>query len=256
MVNLILPQVQGISDIQVCDIFGELVVDSRLIAKGLGIQHEALMRTISKYLTELQAFGHLRFENETVTNSVGARNLTKFAFLNEDQATLIMTMSRNTAQVVQLKIDLVSAFKKAKQIVSTVIPAQNERIRELELELRLLEKKESLITLHGKDLALRLMGDKEAVVYQETVITELVEPATGRTTKILTADQLKKAVKERTGQRIPSMKSFTDALRKAGRDDLLVPVTRSQTSEHVPPDRLEEAIAIVFGKQRQRLIGE
>jgi phage regulator Rha-like protein len=59
-----------------------LVVDSRLIADELGIEHRALMQTIKKYLTEIQEFGHLTFENGTVTNSVGAKNTTIFCYLN------------------------------------------------------------------------------------------------------------------------------------------------------------------------------
>lgn len=51
---------------------GTLVVDSRLIAERLGLQHETLMRTIKKYEPELtEAFGHLRFEIGTVQNSAG-----------------------------------------------------------------------------------------------------------------------------------------------------------------------------------------
>jgi phage regulator Rha-like protein len=65
----------------------ELVVDSRIIAQRLGVTHEATIKTIEKYATELQQFGHLRFEIGTVTNSVGAVNPTRFAWLNENQAT-------------------------------------------------------------------------------------------------------------------------------------------------------------------------
>lgn len=63
------------SDLIVTNIDGQLLVDSRLIAERLGIQHRVLFRTINKYLTELQGFGQLRFQNATVTNSVGAVNL-------------------------------------------------------------------------------------------------------------------------------------------------------------------------------------
>jgi phage regulator Rha-like protein len=50
----------------------ELVVDSRLIADRLGLQHESLQRTIKKYSVRLQALGNLRFEIGTSTNSIGA----------------------------------------------------------------------------------------------------------------------------------------------------------------------------------------
>ncbi|MBD0264241.1 MAG: transcriptional regulator, partial [Tolypothrix sp. Co-bin9] len=42
---------------------GALVVDSRLIAEQLGIEHESFMKTIRKYQTHTEeAFGAIRFE--------------------------------------------------------------------------------------------------------------------------------------------------------------------------------------------------
>ena len=52
------------------------------------------------------------------------------------------------------------------------------------------------------------------------------------------------------------MKWFTDKLKEKGRDDLLMPVTRHQTNEYVTPETLAEAIALVFGENRQLLLGE
>ena len=96
-----------------------LVVDSRLIAERLGVGHSDWYRNIVlKYQTETeQAFGHLRFESGTVTNSVGAVNTVKFALLTEDQATFLMTLSRNTPEVVACKATLVKSFSEAKRIL-------------------------------------------------------------------------------------------------------------------------------------------
>jgi hypothetical protein len=63
-------------------------------------------------------------------------------------------------------------------------------------------------------------------------------------------------VKERTGQNIKSLSEFNRALRAAGRDDLLIAVTRHTTTEYVEPSKLDEAIAVVFGSVRQSLVGE
>ena len=96
-----------------------LVVDSRLIATKLGVGHADWYRNILlKYQTETgQAFGHLRFESDTVRNSVGAVNTVKFALLTEDQATFLMTLSRNTPEVVACKITLVKSFSEAKRML-------------------------------------------------------------------------------------------------------------------------------------------
>lgn len=95
---------------------GILVVDSRLIAEELNVTHKSFMETVRKYQTQTEkAFGNLRFETETVTNSVGAVNETKFVYLTEDQATFLMTLSRNTPEVVRCKVLLVTQFSQAKK---------------------------------------------------------------------------------------------------------------------------------------------
>ncbi|HEY9825219.1 MAG TPA: hypothetical protein V6D19_07210 [Stenomitos sp.] len=114
----------------------------------------------------------------------------------------------------------------------------------------------SVMSMHGPQVLAMIMGQSDQVIQVETSVTEVVEPETGRSTKILTASQLKRLVKERTGQNLKSLTAFTDSLRAAGRDDLLVPVTRNHTSEYPIPDRIDEAIAIVYGTNRQTLIGE
>lgn len=136
----------------------------------------------------------------------------------------------------------------------TVIPAQSDRIRELELENENLRIKSDIATLHGKEFAAMAIGG--GVIRVEVPVTEIVEPATDKRVKILTASQLKEIVKRRTGQNLPSLKWFADELRAMGRDDLLVPVTRSATSEYPIPEKLDEAIALIYGKTRQTLIGE
>lgn len=96
-----------------------LVVDSRLIAEVLGVNHGAWMTNIvKKYQAEIeQDFGKVRFENGTVVNSVGAVNTTIYALLTEDQATCLMTYSKNTDQVRAAKRNLVKSFSKAKELL-------------------------------------------------------------------------------------------------------------------------------------------
>lgn len=157
------------------------------------------------------------------------------------------------------------------RIVQTVAPEVATQVEILKLQADIakanasmmenqriiMERSEAIATIHGLNGLALIQGRPDAVVYNEITVTEVVEPETGKTTKILTSDQLKRAVLERTGQKLKSMKAFTDALRERGRDDLLVPVKRlAPISEYVQPDKLDEAIRIVYGKQRQTLIGE
>jgi Phage regulatory protein Rha (Phage_pRha) len=95
-----------------------LVVDSRLIAQELGIEHENFIETVKKYQKQAeQAFGVLRFETGKPTGgSLGGRP-EKYCLLTEEQATFYMTLSRNTPEVVELKIKLVKAFSEAKRLL-------------------------------------------------------------------------------------------------------------------------------------------
>lgn len=91
--------------LEIFDDGGDLYVDSRLIAERLGIQHESFLRTIDNYQTRIEsAFGGLRFGIGVPDKPTG--NPPRYALLNEDQATFVMTLSRNSPEVVQCKLDL------------------------------------------------------------------------------------------------------------------------------------------------------
>jgi phage anti-repressor protein len=142
-------------------------------------------------------------------------------------------------------------------VAAQVEQSETDKLILLEqLRLKNKEKDDAMLQMHGRETVLALRGCQDQLITREITVTEVVEPATGTSTKILSADQLKKAIKDRTGQKLKSLKDFADALRNAGRDDLLIPVTRHQTYEYPIPEKLDEAIAIVYGNHRQRLIGE
>ena len=110
--KLIESKLMANSDITAFNCGGELVVDSRLIAERLGIEHESFIRTIEKHKNvAVEAFGVFRFEIGKVN---GTGRPPKYCLLNEAQATFIMTLSRNTPEVVLCKVQLVQAFEKAK----------------------------------------------------------------------------------------------------------------------------------------------
>lgn len=103
------------SEIAVSERDGVLLVDSRLIALRLNIEHRSLLETIDTYQIQMeQAFGFLRFETAKIN---GRGRPGRYVLLTEDQATFLMTLSRNTPEVVQCKIELVQAFSKAKELL-------------------------------------------------------------------------------------------------------------------------------------------
>ena len=103
------------TEIVVFEYEGALVVDSRLIADSLAIDHESFMKTINKYQTQAeQAFGILRFQ---IGEIQGRGQPEKYCFLTEDQAFFFMTLSRNTSRVVSAKLSLVKSFSEAKKLL-------------------------------------------------------------------------------------------------------------------------------------------
>lgn len=249
-----------VSNLEIDNLDGELVVDSRLIANQLGIEHRSFFRTIKKYETRIeQRFGVVRFDFTPCDNAGHAE---KYALLTENQSMALMTFSKNTDEVIECKLNLVDAFDKAKQIIKTIIPAQNDRIRELELENENLKLKtnlvnitDTLVTMHGEALGLTIAGLNVGQVIEIKIpTTEVLNPITGDSVEFLDAKQLATEVQRRSGQKVKSNADFIRKLKAANRDDLILPVTRNMTAEYVKADYLDEAIEVVYRGGKQGLL--
>jgi phage regulator Rha-like protein len=92
-----------------------LVVDSRLVAAELGIQHKNLKELVKTYQADFEGFGRVAFETLSVVSLSNAVNNTTFCYLNEDQAYLLLTFVKNTPEARQAKVNLVKAFKLARE---------------------------------------------------------------------------------------------------------------------------------------------
>lgn len=204
---------------------GELRVDSRLIAEQLGLSHKSFKGTIRKYEDRLATRGTVLFETAPSEANGGGGSGETYYLLNERQATFLMTLSRNTPEVVEAKDQLESAFAKAKDVIKTVIPAQSDRIRELELqneiyakELSLRQLDHTMLTMHGKETVLKLRGHADAIVETEKPVIEVID--------------------ERHNV------SFRGQTK------------RSVLSDYVPEENLDQVYRILEEDGRQKLIGE
>ena len=86
--------------------------DTRVLAQHLGNQHETVMRLVNDYRADFEQFGILRFQ---VGEIQGRGQPEKYALLNEDQAYLLLTYSRNSAKVRALKVKMVKAFAEVRR---------------------------------------------------------------------------------------------------------------------------------------------
>lgn len=99
------------SDLKLTSYKGYDVVDSRIVSGELGIEHRALIQGIRKYQDQIEHnFKRVAFEMIPLETSGGIQQAT-VAFLTEDQALFIATLSKNSDKVVSFKARLVKAFQ-------------------------------------------------------------------------------------------------------------------------------------------------
>lgn len=85
----------------------EVFTNSLAIAEGTGIEHRRIRATIRKYQKQLGKFGKLSAPYKA--ESTGGRPEEIYR-LNEEQATFLITLLKNTEVVVAFKVELVRQF--------------------------------------------------------------------------------------------------------------------------------------------------
>lgn len=101
---------------------GEAYTNSLILANGLGLEPRSLRLLIDKYKGEIKTFGKLSFQMTPLQNSVTGQK-TKIYVLNEQQATFILTLLRNTPQVVKFKKLLVKQFFEMREFIQSLAAA-------------------------------------------------------------------------------------------------------------------------------------
>jgi phage regulator Rha-like protein len=90
----------------------EARIDSRLLAQGFGNKPKAAMALIERYSDRFKRLGILPFKKAVIK---GRGQPERYALLNEDQAYLLLSLSRNSDTVVDLKVKLIKAFGNARR---------------------------------------------------------------------------------------------------------------------------------------------
>ena len=105
-------------------------VDTRLMAEHLGVQHQNVFESVKDYSGDFERLGVLRFETGKPQKGGRGGRPERFAKLNEDQCYLLLTYTRNTDRVRELKVNLVQAFAEARKnrdvTRSEYLPAYHE----------------------------------------------------------------------------------------------------------------------------------
>ena len=117
----------------------EARANSRLIAEGFDISHRSVVNLIQKYRTEFEELGHLPCEKWTkkkslIGSSTTDQKLEKRGgdqkevayFVNEDQATFLGTLTKNSAISVAFKLRLVKDYSKCKKLLASISAQQTD----------------------------------------------------------------------------------------------------------------------------------
>ncbi|WP_052056031.1 Rha family transcriptional regulator [Myxosarcina sp. GI1] len=247
-----------------------LVIDSRLIAESLEIKHKNFLATIDKYQDRIESFfGAIAFETREFKTKQGNRSSERCAWLTEDQATFLMTLSRNSERVVQCKLELVKAFSQAKQIIKEVIPFQTTEIEKLKLELEVAKAQQGAAVAQQQ-----LLAASQALAIINPALPALV---LGKADAVLTKTEIveKTVLVNSSGRAVASyqgisktklakrygMKKAADVviwLKSVGKEDLLESGLTATPCQYVPIEYLTELDALWASRSgsRQILLGE
>lgn len=112
-----------------------------MIAEGTDNQHETVSAIIRKYESDIADFGKIEFSDLKSGNPKGGRP-ERIYYLNEEQATFVITLLRNSKVVVKFKKELVKQFyamrkflieKQSQLWINTRIENKENRLKETEV---------------------------------------------------------------------------------------------------------------------------
>jgi phage regulator Rha-like protein len=110
-------------------------ISHKVIAKHTGNKDVSIRKLIDKYIEQFELFGVVSFEMTAVSEDKLKENPdlkpSKTYFLNEPQATLLLTFLRNNDVVLNFKVDLVRAFFEMRKELNNVKSVEKTNYSEM-----------------------------------------------------------------------------------------------------------------------------
>jgi len=98
----------------------KLLVKHTTIAESINNESVSIRKLLDNYKKDFQEFGELSFEmTKTTTTALGNGRKSKIYYLNEQQATLLLTYLKNSETVRKFKILLVREFFKMRELLQS-----------------------------------------------------------------------------------------------------------------------------------------
>ncbi|MDE7364987.1 MAG: Rha family transcriptional regulator [Ruminococcus sp.] len=103
----------------------EAFTNSLIIANGTGVEHRAVIQLITTHLDDVSDFGRVTFQMIPFETNGGIQKI-KMCRLNEQQATFVISLMKNTKIVVAFKKELVKQFFKMREFIKTLVTARKD----------------------------------------------------------------------------------------------------------------------------------
>lgn len=238
---------------------------ARELQKILGYQQwrrfeDAIDRAKSSLVNQgLNATEHIADDGKLGTHATLAAPKTSSDYNLSRHAcyTIAMNGDPRKVEIAQAQAYFVAKTREAE----LVIPAQNDRIRELELELGIqtsindrMARQDSRIAMHGLATTLLLEGKGDAVVEVDRPILEVIDANTGVKFSGQTTKQLADYLNKNGGRSFKSGAELERELAKLGRSDLVDTVPRKALQPFVSKENLAEATKILTASRQQQLL--
>lgn len=180
----------------------EVFTNSKVIAEGTGNKHEAVQAIISKYSDDIKDFGALRFEMRVLKHeNYKGSTREKIYYLNEEQATFVITLLRNSKVVVKFKKELVRQFyamrkflleKQSKVWIEMRESNKQNRLKETDVIQRLIEyakeqgskHPDKLYMVYTKLAKTVISGDRDNIGISDLSTLTLIESVILQTIRI------------------------------------------------------------------------
>ena len=102
----------------------EFATTSGIIASNTGNEHASVIKLVREYQNHLEEFGSLGFEIQVSRSDGKGGQKREIAILNEQQATFLLTLMRNSDVVVRFKLELVKEFYRMRSMASAPLIPQ------------------------------------------------------------------------------------------------------------------------------------
>ena len=103
----------------------EAFTDSMILAEGAGVEHRAVIQLINSHKEDIEEFGRVTFEMRPFETNGGTQKV-KICRLNEQQATFLISLMKNTKPVVAFKKELVRQFFRMKEYIHELVTARKD----------------------------------------------------------------------------------------------------------------------------------